>query len=122
DKQVWPAFAPEQDRTWVKNSSGDIWLLEDNHVVAHQILQEAASAPAIAAGSNGAMFTGGRYPDRTYGVFKYEIDGVSPTITEQPAPGVAENAAAVTFTAVASGDPTPTVQWQSKLPGAGQFV
>ncbi len=46
---------------------------------------------------------------------------VAPAVTVQPADQSVVDGAAVTFTAAASGSPTPTVQWQSSI-GGGPFT
>ena len=50
------------------------------------------------------------------------VFGIAPSFTQQPtnASGFEEQTA--TFTAVAAGTPAPTLQWQSKAAGAGQFA
>ncbi|MFT4210646.1 MAG: HtaA domain-containing protein [Microbacterium sp.] len=60
-------------------------------------------------------------------LMRVEMVGASPTITEQPASaGVvldsSDGTGTVTFTAAAEGDPTPTVQWQSKAAGSASFA
>ena len=46
----------------------------------------------------------------------------APTVTEQPDDQSVPEGAAVTFTTAASGDPSPTVQWQSSTDGGHTFT
>jgi hypothetical protein len=46
----------------------------------------------------------------------------APTITTQPADATVPVGGTATFTAAASGDPTPTVQWQLLAPGTSTWV
>ncbi len=57
----------------------------------------------------------------------YEITGgptppVAPSITTQPNSQTVNAGTPVTFTAAASGNPTPTVQWQSEPSGSNSFT
>ena len=47
---------------------------------------------------------------------------IAPAVTVQPADQSVLEGAAVTFTTAASGDPTPTVQWQSSTDGGHTFT
>ena len=47
--------------------------------------------------------------------------GVAPTVTLQPANATQEPGDTATFTSTASGDPTPTVQWQLSTDGGSSW-
>ncbi len=58
-----------------------------------------------------AVWSGGATPVQTSDPVDFQV-GTAPSVTTQPTNQTASAGAAVTFTAAASGDPTPTVQWQ----------
>ena len=47
--------------------------------------------------------------------------GTAPVVTTNPASQTIASGASVTFTAAATGSPTPAVQWQVKTPGGSDF-
>ncbi|HVW46948.1 MAG TPA: HtaA domain-containing protein [Solirubrobacterales bacterium] len=64
---------------------------------------------------------------KTWGWGRFELLGYTPTVTEQPADaavslGAGEATKEVTFSAAATGEPAPTVQWQVRTPGASRFT
>ncbi|MFM5917119.1 MAG: autotransporter domain-containing protein [Novosphingobium sp.] len=83
-----------------------------------------ATAPAGAAGTvdvqvvNAFTFSSPSAADQ----FTYTSSAVAPTVTQNPA-NVSVNAGQVaTFTAAATGSPTPTVQWQQSTNGGATFT
>lgn len=59
--------------------------------------------------------TGTLSPDQT-------VNGQAPTITTQPADQTVNAGATASFSAAASGNPTPTVQWQVSTDGGANFT
>src|SRR2546426_10984163 len=49
------------------------------------------------------------------------VNSVAPTITTQPANQTVTAGQTATFTAAATGSPTPTVQWQVSVDGGANF-
>ncbi len=68
-----------------------------------------------------AVWSGGPTPAQTSDPVDFQV-GTAPTITAQPTNQTASAGAAATFTAAASGDPTPTVQWQVSTDGGKTFT
>ncbi|MFT3864930.1 MAG: HtaA domain-containing protein [Solirubrobacterales bacterium] len=95
-----------------RNHKGGPVVVGEDHVVYAQT-NEGEAAQALGS------------PAWGYG--RFELLGFTPTVTEQPqAAGVSlgeeEESGQVTFTAAATGEPSPTVQWQQKAPGASRFT
>ena len=63
-----------------------------------------------------AVWSGGPTPAQTSAPVDFQV-GTAPTVTTQPTNQTASAGATTTFTAAATGDPTPTVQWQVSTNG-----
>jgi len=83
------------------------------------------SLTGITAGMNGnqyeAVFSNGVAPNATSAAATLTVD-VAPTVTAQPAAKTVNAGANATFTAAASGQPAPTVQWQVSVDGGITFT
>ncbi len=68
-----------------------------------------------------AVWSGGPTPAQTSDPVDFQV-GTAPSVTTQPTNQTASAGAAATFTAAATGDPTPTVQWQVSTDGGKTFT
>ncbi len=68
-----------------------------------------------------AVWSGGPTPAQTSAPVTFQV-GTAPSVTTQPTNQTASTGAAATFTAAASGDPTPTVRWQVSTDGGKTFT
>ena len=115
-----------------------VHVIEDGRVrgtiAADGPRDNADNALELTAGDDGGLFV--VHPHRTllrgtlttvpWVVDRYEVDEVSPTVTEQPRDATVtlaadEESETVELTAAASGTPTPAVRWQSRVGGVGRF-
>ncbi|WP_433064794.1 beta strand repeat-containing protein [Dactylosporangium sp. CS-033363] len=83
--------------------------------------QITATAPAHAAGAVPVVVTSSGGGSNTTVQFTYVASNTAPAVTTQPQSQTKTDGQPVSFTAAASGTPTPTVQWQSKTP-AGSWT
>ncbi len=67
-----------------------------------------------------AVWSGGLTPIQTSAPVNFQV-GTAPTVTTQPTNQTASAGATTTFTAAATGDPTPTVQWQVSSNGGSTW-
>ncbi|MEI7701680.1 MAG: immunoglobulin domain-containing protein, partial [Planctomycetia bacterium] len=76
---------------------------------------DSYTTPALASGDNGtqyrAIYTNGVGSDATTNAATLTVNS-APSITTQPTSQSISDGATATFTAAATGNPTPTVQWQ----------
>ncbi len=68
-----------------------------------------------------AVWSGGPTPAQTSDPVDFQV-GTAPSVTTQPTNQTASAGAVATFTAAATGDPIPTVQWQVSTDGGKTFT
>ena len=83
---------------------------------------DTLTIPTTTIGQNGdeyeAVFSNGTAPDATTNPATLTVNAdVAPSITQQPADQTAVPGDSVSFTAMASGEPAPTVVWQVSTDG-----
>jgi hypothetical protein len=102
-------------------AGGDAWYNYDTQVVTSGAGTDVGAAYAFAA--TPATIVPGGGTGQGYGPPNFEyLSGTStPAVTSQPSDQSQSEGGTATFTAAATGSPTPTVQWQVKIP-AGTFT
>ena len=88
---------------------------------------DTLNLPATTLAENGnqyeAVFTNGTAPDATTNPVVLSVSpAIAPVITTNPISQTVNEGDSVTFTAAASGTPTPTVEWQVSIDGGSTWI
>lgn len=128
------AIDPEDGSIWLAGlKSRRLVGVKDGRMVADQVLpMRNTRVPALIAGPGHALFlqsndgSDDNLQQHASGFQKLKRVGISPTVTADPQDaevtlGTGVEGKDVTFSASATGDGTPSLQWQAKAPGATRF-
>ncbi|MFT4084740.1 MAG: HtaA domain-containing protein [Nocardioides sp.] len=90
------------------------------------LLANPYGAEIVPGAETGVFYVTVANSDGQVGVERITRTGFSPTVTTQPESqtvtlGADDDSSEVTFSAAGSGDPSPSVQWQSEAPGKSSF-
>lgn len=112
------AVSADGSRFVASDSAGSSFIVFDDGEEVGKVSQPT-TANDVAISPDGTTYVSWRNGK----VFELGQAGVSPTVTAQPGDVAVKLAAAdgsetVSFHAAATGEPAPTIQWQSKAPGA----
>lgn len=128
------AVDPEDGTIWLAGlKSRRLVGVKDGRIVADQVLgMRNTRVPALIAGPGHALFmqsndgNDDNLQQHASGFQKLKRAGISPTVTTDPqdadvALSTGVEGKDVMFSAGATGDGTPSLQWQAKAPGATRF-
>lgn len=130
------AIAPDDGTVWAQSSTAQkLYAVGDGrllHAAHDPLLSNRGTELVLPGGGVVHALAGDGAPyawDRPYafGYGTWTVVGSVPTADVQPVPTtvrlpVGSETASATFTASASGDPAPTLQWQVRAPGSSRFV
>lgn len=112
------AVSPDGSRFVATDAAGSSFIVFDEGEEVGKV-SLGTTANDVAIGPDGTTYVSWR--NGKVGIVG--LVGVSPTVTAQPidaavALSAADGSAATSFHAAAAGEPAPSIQWQSKAPGA----